>query len=212
MDMRYAKVLKWIRTHEPNSIERWMESISPSQIESKQWLAKNLASTLPAFGRIKRYQNDDGKSNIEIVGGWFGFPMIQYLYQHYPYINRIALYDIDPIACKIAKKYVEAFNYDFEIRIRNIDYFDQMDRRRAHIIINTSQEHMLPIDTLKEHLITPEKTFVALQSNNMFDEPDHLYCVNDVNELADKSGLSEVIFRGSLPLGNYHRFMVMGNY
>ena len=212
MDIRYAGVLKWINTHEKTYLDRWVESVSPNQIESKKWLAENLVKTLPAFGRIKRYQNAEGKSNIEIVGGWFGFPLIQYLYEQYPHINRVTLYDIDPVACRIARKYVEVFNYKFEINVYNMDYFEQTDERRAHIIINTSQEHMPQISRMKEYLISPEKTFVVLQSNNMFDEPDHLYCVNNLDELLDNSGLSEVIYKGSLPLGVYNRFMVMGNY
>jgi hypothetical protein len=212
MDIRYAKILKWIRRYEPKSIDRWMESVSPNQIESKLWLAKNLKQTLPAFGRLRRYQNDEGKSNIEIVGGWFGFPMIQYLHDVYPQINRITLYDVDPIACKICRKYIEAFNYNFEIRVFNLDYFEQSDIRRAHIIINTSQEHMPSISRMKEYLTSPEKTFVVLQSNNMFYDPEHTNCVNSVNELADNSGLTEVIYRGELPIGDYNRYMVMGSY
>lgn len=212
MDIRYSRVLKWINTHEKPYLDRWIESISPNQIESKSWLARNLRDTIPAFGRAKRYQNSEGKSNIEIVGGWFGFPLIYYLSQYYSHINKVVLYDLDPIACRIARKYIEIFNYNFEIKVYEMDYFEQRDTRRAHIIINTSQEHMPYISPLKEYLISPEKTFVVLQSNNMFNEPDHSNCVQSVNELSDKSGLSSVIYRGELPLGNYNRFMVMGTY
>lgn len=205
MDIRYSRVLKWINTHEKPYLDRWIESVSPNQIESKSWLCDNLRN-------CKIPKNDNGKVNIEIVGGWFGFPLIENLNNSMDFINKINLYDLDPIACRIARKYKEVFNFKFDIIIHERDYFDQKDMRRAHIVINTSSEHMPSIEPLKEYLISPSNSLMILQSNNMVDEPDHVNCVESVDELVKKSGIKNVMYKGSLPLGNYNRFMVMGMY
>lgn len=205
MDIRYSKVLKWVNTHEKPYLDRWIESVSPNQIESKLWLTESLIKC-----RIPK--NNEGKINVEIVGGWFGFPLIEYLYKSAPFINKINLYDLDPIACRVARKYVDVFNYPFEIMIHERDYFTQTDERRAHVVINTSSEHMPSIEPLKQYLISADNSLMVLQSNNMFDEPDHSNCVNSVEELIELSKLSKVMVSDSLPLGKYNRFMVMGYY
>ena len=205
MDIRYSRVLKWINTHEKPYLDRWIESVSPNQIESKLWLCENLRNC-----RIPK--NDHGKVNIEIVGGWFGFPLIQNLNTYMDFINKINLYDLDPIACRIARKYREMFDFKFDITVHELDYFEQKDMRRAHIVINTSSEHMPSIEPLKEYLISPNNSLMILQSNNMVDEPDHVNCVENVDELVKKSGIKNVMYKGSLPLGNHNRFMVMGMY
>ena len=65
----------------------------------------------------------------------------------------------------------------------------------------------------------PERTLVALQSNDKRDEPDHTNCVDSCKELLEKNSL-----RNILPnLGDrkvmkadeenyYNRFMVMGKW
>ena len=45
----------------------------------------------------------------------------------------------------------------------------------------------------------------------MFHIDDHINCVNDENELVEKSGLSQIMYKGSLDMPNgYQRFMVIG--
>lgn len=205
MDIRYSRVLKWINTHEKPYLDRWIESVSPNQIESKKWLADSLYN-------CKIPKNDEGKCNVEIVGGWFGFPLIDYLSSSAPFINKINMYDVDPIACRIARKYVEFFRPRFDVIIHERDYFTQTDSRRAHIVINTSSEHMPSIEVLNQYLISPNNSLMVLQSNDMFDEPDHINCVRSLEEFEKNSGLKNIMFKGSLPLGDYNRFMLMGMY
>ena len=45
----------------------------------------------------------------------------------------------------------------------------------------------------------------------MFYVDDHINCVNNEEELEEKSGLSKIMYRGSLDMSNgFKRFMVIG--
>ena len=50
----------------------------------------------------------------------------------------------------------------------------------------------------------------ALQSNNMVHLDEHTNCVNSHEELAEKSGLNNILYSGKLDLDNYERYMVIG--
>jgi hypothetical protein len=55
------------------------------------------------------------------------------------------------------------------------------------------------------------KCFFALQSNNMFHLEEHINCVHNVKELESKSGLSNILYSGTLEMPNgYERYMVIG--
>ena len=99
------------------------------------------------------------------------------------------------------------------------DYQDGK-KRRSHLVINTSCEHMPDMESkLRACYEYPERTLVALQSNDKRDEPDHTNCVDSCKELLEKNSL-----RNILPnLGDrkvmkadeenyYNRFMVMGKW
>ena len=76
MDIRYAKMLKWFQHNHPNYLDRWIESVSPNQIICKRWLVDTLKTV-----QIPRGAND--RFTVEIVGGWYGFPLIQFLMEEY---------------------------------------------------------------------------------------------------------------------------------
>ena len=196
MDIRYAKILKWFQHNHPDKIDRLIESLSPNQIVCKKWLVDNL----PDFNK---------KIRIEIIGSWFGWPLIEMLFNKYD-ISRIRLYDIDPFACKVTRKYIEIFDYDADFPIFEMSYWDQeKEEIGCELLINTSSEHM--VETLADHKQNYTSTpIIALQSNNMFDEPDHINCVESPEELALLNGIKEIYYKGTLNLDSYERYMVIG--
>ena len=185
MKLEYSKILKWFRYNCPNEMERLFDSLSPNQIICKQWLVDNL-------DKVKIPRDDNGKFNIEIIGGWYGYPLIDLLYHKYgDEINRIDIFEIDEFACRVINKY-------------------------NCMIINTSCEHMWDMSTNKDCYELPERTLLVLQSNNKTDEPDHINCVNSCQELLEQNELKEI--HGDWKRMNentpdkYIRFMVMGKW
>ena len=60
-------------------------SISPDQIKCKTWLVKELLN-IPFE-----------KPVVQLYGGWFGFPLIDFLERHFK-LSKVENIDIDPIA------------------------------------------------------------------------------------------------------------------
>jgi len=209
MKIEYAEMMKWIRHNHPDQMDRWMDSLHPNQIICKQWLVESL-------NKVRIPQGNDDKFRIEIVGGWYGYPLIDLLHKHYStYIREIDIFDIDKKACQFINKYKQIFEH-WNVRVFNQDWFTYKEKRRTHMIINTSCEHMWDMSMMKDCFESPDRTLLVLQSNNKTDEPDHVNCVNSCQELLEKNELKEI--HGDWKRMNentpdkYIRFMVMGKW
>jgi len=197
MDLRYAKVLKWIRDNHPDKLDRWMESVSPNQIISKEWLIEKLCDNPNLYKPLK----------VEIIGSWFGWPLVDLLEQNFD-IRRIRLYDIDPFACKVARKYIEVFDYDIDIQTFEMSYWEhEQGEIGCELIINTSAEHMKETLAILPHNYY-SKPVIAVQSNNKTDEPDHINCVPNQYDLGmlNNLGLAKCY---EMDMGGWKRFMAI---
>ena len=209
MRLEYSKILKWFRYNCPDQMERLFDSLSPNQIICKEWLIESL-------DKVQIPRDEHGKFNIEIIGGWFGYPLIDLLYQKYDKeINRIDIFEIDEFACRAINKYNCIFK-NWHVRVFHQDYFTYQEKRRTHVIINTSCEHMWDMSTNKDCYESPERTLLVLQSNNKTNEPDHTNCVTSCQELLEKNELKEMYgdwkrMNDNTP-DKYIRFMVMGKW
>ena len=180
--------------------EHFIDSFSPSQVESKTWLVDTL-SIIP----IK-------EPRIQLFGGWNGILVTRLLIQNLDNVKKIHNIDLDEKSIKVFMK------YRWETQDRQRLSSAIADVRTPHrsdikadIVINTSSEHMPNLkEIIKDKEYKPECLF-ALQSNNMFHIEDHINCVNSEEELVKKSGLSKVMYKGFLDMPNgYKRFMVIG--
>jgi len=179
-------------------IKHFLDSFSKSQIESKQWLTDSLM-----MANIKN-------ANIQLFGGWNGILITRLLTQNLS-VNRIHNIDLDEKSIKVFRKYKEVTNDKRleltcgDIRIPH-KYDPNMD-----IVINTSSEHMPDLPELIKDKQYKSSCLFALQSNNMFHIQDHINCVNNEDELVEKSRLSKIMYKGSFKMENgYKRFMVIG--
>ena len=184
----YYNMLKWFHRNYPERLDRFIESCSPNQIEGKTWLVEELDN-------VQIPRDDEGKFKIEIVGGWFGFPMIDLLYAKFgDQIRAIDFFDMDPFAAKVFGVYLSMWDVDMQdVKIftnAQGDYFNYKEKRRAHLVINTSCEHMPDMLDMKEYYFDPDRTLLVLQSNDKDDEPDHINCVKSEVELAEKNGIA----------------------
>ena len=76
----------------------------------------------------------------------------------------------------------------------------------ADLIVNTSAEHM------NEEWFYKIKTnsVIAIQSNNLFDIPEHINCVTSIDSMKKKFKLKEIFYEGEKDLWGYKRFMLIG--
>lgn len=229
---KYAKMIEWANeTYPDNHI---YESLSPNQLTSKKWMLDELTKVKQIYGPWSLPDNkwDNDGNSIEIVGSWYGFPLIDILENKVP-IRNIDCWDIDFEARMIAKQYIEIFKPK-ETQVYDQDYFQhEREGSRAHILINTSSEHMTDsfwmmderFGVSREHLggrkqFYVKNPIVAIQSNNMRHIPEHLNCVDSTNELIEKHKINEVLYSGSqwmyewngfkIERNGYKRFMVIG--
>ena len=171
-----------------------LDSYSPNQFKSKE----NLISYIDMLP----LENPD----IVILGCWYGSILIPTFAET---AKRITAIDLDKNIIGIAKN--RLFNYE------NIDFIssDVFDNNRygrilnANLIINTSCEHMNPMNELKA--LNKSNGYFAFQSNDMFNIPTHINCVKDINEFRDQLPInSQVIFEDEVKDDRGTRFTIIG--
>ena len=191
----YYYVKRWILKNHDHLLNDYNDTISDGQVESKQWLIHEI-------NKLRLTDN----LHIEIIGGWFGFPLIEML-SHLP-IKQIDFYEIDDDCKKVLTQYIEQYNFNFRI-VQFGNYFERTELRRRDLIINTSCEHMDNICTMKKYY--KGSPFIALQSNNFY-EHDHVNCVESEIQLRNINEINVTNYIGSKQMEKYNRYMVIGKW
>lgn len=85
------------------------------------------------------------------------------------------------------------------------------EKTQPNLIINTSAEHM-PSIWFDKFVNRPQETdpLFVIQTNNLFEVPDHVNCVHSVDHLIKKFNMSRIEYAGELQLKGYKRFMIIG--
>ena len=174
-----------------------LDSFSPNQFKSKE----NLITHINNLGIL------DDKSEIVILGGWYGSILIP----AFRNVKEITLIDIDDNVVKIAKN--RLFNHYTNVDYITADVFN-LDKHKsrvenADLIINTSCEHMKPMKELELY----SNAYFAFQSNDMFDIPTHINCVNDIEEFEKQMPVNaKIIIEDSIKDDRGTRFTLIGQY
>jgi len=84
--------------------------------------------------------------------------------------------------------------------------FGWVELDNINCVINTSCEHM--DNTWFENL--PSGTFVVLQTNDYFSNPQHSNCCKDLEEVKSKYPMQSISYEGELDTHLYNRFMLIG--
>lgn len=196
------------------------DAFSRGQIQSKIWLTKELA-------KIKTDYNE-----IMVMASWYG--QVRSILDIMLTYNRMRLLDMDPASCAISDNvfnYLELENYKvkscctnindltchktgYELALQNYSDPDGkiiLEKFEPDLIINTSAEHMdedwYNQIRFKEFDSNP---IVAIQSNNLFDIPEHINCVHGIDHMKKKFPMREILFEGELQLKGYKRVMLIG--
>ena len=182
----------------------FLDSFSQSQVESKCWLVDSLSIITDQI----TYKIG---ARIQLFGGWNGILITRLLTQNNFHIKRIHNIDLDEKSIRVFRRYRE-FTNDNRLEstcgdVRTPHHWD----KDIDIVIDTSSEHMPNLQEIIKDKQYKPKCLFALQSNNMFHVEDHINCVNNEDELVEKSGISKIMYKGSLNMPNgYKRFMVIG--
>lgn len=194
------------------------DAFSRSQIKSKIWLIEELA---------KINTNYD---NVVIMAGWFG--QLKSIYDKRLTYRKMRIAEMDRSACETSdyvfnlsnlENYkVKAVNVNineltlhkngYEWNVENFkDGTSYSEKFLPNLIINTSAEHMT--DEWYKQIRFKEmesNPIVAIQSNNLFEIPEHINCVHSVDHMKKKFPMREILFEGELQLKGYKRVMLIG--
>lgn len=210
----YHKIEQWIMNNQSESLESYQDSLSHGQLTSKEWMVEKLPKGNDMYIEIIADNSPvvlgytESSLYLEIIGGWFGCPLIDLLNTKLN-IKKIDFYEKDDSCKKILAQYLNHFNFNFEVSVFG-DFFERKELRRRDLIINTSSEHMRDITEMKKYF--KGNPALAIQSNNYFEIDDHINCVNDVDELIIKNQIKNVWYKGDLEFEKYTRFMAIGQW
>lgn len=191
------------------------DAFSRGQVLSKIWLAEELKKIKDEF------------EMIHVHAGWYGQVRL-YLDRVKISYNKMRIFDIDNAALEISDK---VFNNDmlkdFKIKSANVDITeptwlyrtgceynikdDVKEKTVPDLVINTSAEHFRE-DWYHKFSIRSQSTdpLFVIQTNNLFDVPEHVNCVHSVDEMLIKFPMSRVEYAGEKELFGYKRFMLIG--
>lgn len=191
------------------------DAFARSQVKSKIWLSEELKNITSDLG------------NVALFAGWYGHHT---LFLKDFNLDSLRNFDADLEACLVSD-YV--FNLDeiedYVVKSVNTNLDDITVTKSGHqynvqnfttqkkynekikfdTIVNTSSEHM---DTnwffqLKFKELNP---LVVIQSNNLFDIPEHVNCVYSIDHMKKVFPMQEIYFEGEKQLQGYKRFMLIG--
>ena len=204
-----------LRNASDNCDADFTDALSWGQLKSKRWLVDQLA-----------------KCNVElrtvfILGGWYG-TLASMLFNSSMVIHYIRSFDLDekcqPIADKVNNTHVQnnwrfkaitddMFNINYDAHTwstwsakNNRNSFPITDR--PDTIVNTSCEHIENFDAW--YNMIPKGKLVVLQSNNYFELPEHVNCVESLQAFEKQTPMQEVLSEGELELNKYTRYMRIG--
>ena len=182
------KVIDTVTTDK--QVKSIINSINDNQEKSKNWLVEKSTEYFTFFDKPK----------ICIAAGWYG-SIANKLKKYFD--NGVLTFDKDPQCKAIGKKLYK----DVTFATAEIEYFNF---KTYDIVICTSCEHLEQkvIDDMLKRI--KKGALVILQSNNWFDYETHINCYNSVIDFEKTLNLDKILYRGTLKLEKYDRYMVIG--
>jgi len=167
--------IRAIRKHPDRAVDI-ANSYDPNKVDAKKHLVQRLKKHQQA-GSIKF-----PLQRIYIVGGWYGNILIPLLQENLAF-EEIQLIDIDEEALAIARNIF--FPDEDNIKYIHEDATTMWFRGGNRLVINTSAEHMAPLDC--------EKIAIAIQSNDYYNIDDHTHCVDNVDQLESQYRMEKTL-------------------
>ena len=186
----YSMLKAISKISDDQKVKSIVNSLNPNQEVSKTWLVSES---------IKYFQLFE-KPRFLVAAGWYG-NLANKLSDH----GEVLSFDMDKNCADIGKKLYP------KVKFKTYDMIDYRSVKKHDIIICTSCEH-IEQDVLNEFIGRRRKddSIVILQSNNYTSLSEHINCVKDENEFADKTKLTMIHYKGSLQCDGFKRFMIIG--
>ena len=180
----------------PHQFRRTLDSSTSSQLQSKLWLVEELLTL--------HLQRD----KVALMGGWFANYITELLIDIG--VGSVHNFEIDEDAKNISYKYNKRHKDDGKYQCSIKDVMMQIMEEDFNLVINSSCEHMYPMQKFRE--LNPElDCYYVLQSTDEEQYDDHINCVKSEEELALQANISDVLYSGHIKLDNgMNRFMVIG--
>ena len=172
-----------------------INSLNENQEKSKDWLIE----------KSKQYFTFFNNPSVVVAAGWYGH-LANKINDNIYTTGEIVSFDKDPQFKKIGQKLYKDVK-DVTFATAEIEYFNF---KNYDIVICTSCEHLeqyIIDDFLKRR---KKGSLVILQSNNYFSIEEHINCHNSVIEFEKTLKLEKILYRGTLKLNKFDRYMVIG--
>lgn len=225
-ELIFKIINKYFReANDPLSIQ---DAFSRGQVQSKIWLTQELQKVNKHFDTIYH------------LGGWYGqltwYFDNQITFDKYrnfdldleackisDYIvnlNHLENFKVKSVELKLPlwtdseeeknMGWISRTGCEYEIKNYNSGITFK-EKTQPDLIINTSAEHMPSIwfDKFVNRPQASDPLFV-IQTNNLFEVPEHFNCVHSVDHLIKKFNMSRIEYAGELQLKGYKRFMIIG--
>lgn len=213
------KILRGIQDYKKKiDREDIFDAFSRSQIKSKIWLIEELS-------KIQKHYD-----SVLIMAGWFG--QLKPMIDEYLTCSKTRILELDATACEASDYIFNLSNLEgYKVKSINVNINNLILHKNGYewpvenfregtsynekflpnLIINTSAEHMKEDWFFQIKFKQMESDpIVAIQSNNLFDIPEHINCVHSVEHMKKKFPMREVLYEGELQLKGYKRVMLIG--
>ena len=190
----------------PHRLTDFIDSFSSNQLICKKWLVSELLHLINS--------KQINCKKVTILGSWYGNLIVHLLADNIEGIETIELIDMDEDALAIGRKFLGRKYNNVDINYIEDDInFSEFENHYTNIVINTSCEHMIPMNSF--NFKNDKDVLYVLQSNDMFGVREHVNCVKDTDEFIKQSGLSKTYYHGKKRLigqdkEKYWRFMIIG--
>ena len=191
----------------PHRLKDFINSFSGNQVTCKKWLIEQLLLVLKDRPNISTRK-------ITVLGSWYGNVLVPLIVDNIKGVEDIQLIDMDEDALDIGRKFLGRKYNNVDINYIEDDVnFSEFENHYTNIVINTSCEHMIPMNSF--NFKNDKDVLYVLQSNDMFGVREHVNCVKDTDEFIKQSGLSKTYYHGKKRLigqdqEKYWRFMIIG--
>jgi hypothetical protein len=179
---------------ESDDPKRTLDAFWRGQINSKQWLIKNIKPFI------------EKPVSIDIHGGWVGV-LSSMLFQSDIICTNIRSIDIDPSCESIATMMNKGEEMAGKFQAVTSDMCNFLSS--SDVIINTSCEHITQEQFDQWKLQQPSSSILVLQSNN-YNIPEHVRTAESLEEFKRQSNLTTILWEGELELPLYKRWMIIG--
>ena len=190
----------------PHRLTDFIDSFSSNQLICKKWLVSELLHLINS--------KQINCKKVTILGSWYGNLIVPLLADNIEGIETIELIDMDEDALAIGRKFLGRKYNNVDINYIEDDInFSEFVNHYTNIVINTSCEHMIPMNSF--NFKNDKDVLYVLQSNDMFGVREHVNCVKNTDEFIKQSGLSKTYYHGKKRLigqdkEKYWRFMIIG--